>query len=479
MLFNSLEFLVFFPMVVALYFLLPNRFRWILLLIASYYFYMCWNYKYVVLLLFTTIVCYACAIWIYKTRHRYLKVSLLVFTLFIYLGTLFFFKYFNFFGDVINTAFQKFNIFYKIPAYNYLLPVGISFYTFQALSYTIDVYRGDIKPEYHFGKFALFKSFFPQLVAGPIERATHLLPQFSKEYTFDYARIRDGIALTIWGFFKKVVIADRVSEYVNIVYNDPANYEGLHFLIATLFFTIQIYCDFSGYSDIARGTAKIMGYDLMVNFRMPYLSKSIREFWQRWHISLSTWFRDYFYISLGGNRVSKWRYYLNLFLTFLISGLWHGANWTFIIWGGLHGFYLVFAIWTKSIREKINDFLGISRVPYLQNLLQQLVTCVLAIFAWIFFRAKSLGDAWYIIKSMLHLHPVEKINLFNFQADMVLSIILIIILFVVDILEDKHSLSFKMKQLPVYVKWSLLVGTVLAIFILGKWEQIDFLYFQF
>jgi alginate O-acetyltransferase complex protein AlgI len=480
MLFNSLEFLVFFPIVVALYFALPHRFRWVLLLVASYYFYMCWNYKYVVLLLFTTIVCYSCAIWIYKSKNRFIRIFLLVFTLVVYIGTLFFFKYFNFFGETINTIFQKYNIFYRIPSYNYLLPVGISFYTFQALSYTIDVYRGDIKPEYHFGKFALFKSFFPQLVAGPIERASHLLPQFSQKFEFNYIKIRDGIALMVWGFFKKVVIADRLSEYVNLVYNNPHQYQGLHFLIATLFFTIQIYCDFSGYSDIARGTARIMGFELMLNFRMPYLSKSIREFWQRWHISLSTWFRDYFYISMGGNRVSKWRYYLNLFLTFLISGLWHGANWTFVIWGGLHGFYLVFAIWTKSIRDKINTVTGLSKFPQLYNLTQTIITCSLAIFAWIFFRANNLGDALYILKGMGHLVPVEKINLFSFPADFSISLALIVILFIFDILEEKISISQTIIQKsPAFMKWSLLLGLILSIFILGKWEDIDFLYFQF
>jgi alginate O-acetyltransferase complex protein AlgI len=479
MLFNSLEFLVFFPIVIAFYFLIPDRFRWILLLIASYYFYMCWNYKYVVLLLFTTVVCYSCAIWIYRTNIRAVKISLLVFTLLVYLGTLFFFKYFNFFGGVINDIFRKFNIFYTIPAYQYLLPVGISFYTFQALSYTIDVYRGEIKPQYHFGKFALFKSFFPQLVAGPIERATHLLPQFSEKHEFSYVNFRDGIVLMTWGFFKKVVIADRVSEYVSLVYNNAHNYQGMHFLIATLFFTIQIYCDFSGYSDIARGTARIMGYELMVNFRMPYLSKSIREFWQRWHISLSTWFRDYFYISLGGNRVPIWRHYLNTFLTFLISGLWHGANWTFVIWGGLHGFYMIFAMWTKSIREKINTFLGLSKVPVLHNLMQTIITCFLAIFAWIFFRAKNLSEAVYIIKSIAHLKAVKDINLFYFKADMAISIVLILFLFIVDIYEDRHALSEKLKLSPVYLKWSLLTVMICSIFILGKWEQIDFLYFQF
>jgi alginate O-acetyltransferase complex protein AlgI len=480
MLFNSLEFLIFFPIVVAFYYLLPHRFRWVLLLIASYYFYMCWNYKYVVLLLFTTIICYSCAIWIHRSDNKPLRMSLLVFTVFVYLGTLVFFKYFNFFGESINLAFKKFNVFYQLPLYNYLLPVGISFYTFQALSYTIDVYRNEIKPEYHFGKFALFKSFFPQLVAGPIERASHLLPQFSEKHEFDYARIRDGIALMVWGYFKKVVIADRLSEYVNMVYNHPHNYQGLHFLFATLFFTIQIYCDFSGYSDIARGTARIMGFELMVNFRMPYLSKSIREFWQRWHISLSTWFRDYFYISMGGNRVPKWRMYMNLFLTFLISGLWHGANWTFILWGALHGFYMVFAMWTRKLRERFNELTGITKFPFAFNLVQTIITCALAIFAWIFFRANNVGDAFYIIRGMGNLAPVAQLNLFTYPADFVISILLIIILFVVDILEEKITFSETiLRNYPVYLKWSLLVGVVLSIFILGKWEDIDFLYFQF
>jgi len=406
--------------------------------------------------------------------------SLLIFTLVVYIGTLVFFKYFNFFGESINVIFQKFNIFYQLPAYSYLLPVGISFYTFQALSYTIDVYRNEIKPEYHLGKFALFKSFFPQLVAGPIERASHLLPQFSKKFDFDYGRIRDGIALAIWGFFKKVVIADRVSEYVNLVYNNPQSYEGMHLLVATFFFTVQIYCDFSGYSDIARGTARIMGYELMLNFRMPYFSKSIREFWQRWHISLSTWFRDYFYISMGGNRVSKSRYYLNLFLTFLISGLWHGANWTFVIWGALHGFYSVFAIWTKSIREKFNQSVGIARFPFALNLAQTLITFVLVVFAWIFFRANSLADALYIIKSIGQLAPVEQINLFTYPADFALSIFLIIILFIADMMEEKISFSENLlRRSPVFLKWSLLAAMILSLFILGKWEDIDFLYFQF
>ena len=356
MLFNSLEFIIFFPIVVAAYFALKPKYRWILLLLASYYFYMAWNYKYIVLILISTTIDYFAGINIHRSNNPRTRKALLLVSLVANLGLLFFFKYFNFFGDSINYLFDKINIFYNIPAYHYLLPVGISFYTFQTMSYTIDIYNGKQEPERHFGRFALFVSFFPQLVAGPIERSVNLLPQFRKHYDFDYERVKNGILLMVWGFFKKVVIADRLAEYVNMVYNHPHDFGGLHNMIATFFFSFQIYCDFSGYSDIAIGSAMIMGYTLMTNFRRPYFSMSIREFWQRWHISLSTWFRDYVYIPLGGNRVVKWRWYYNLFITFLVSGLWHGAEWTFVIWGALHGFYLIFAIWTTKLRENFNRF---------------------------------------------------------------------------------------------------------------------------
>jgi len=470
---------MFFPMVVAIYFWLPDRFRWILLLIASYYFYMCWNYKYVVLLLFTTVICYICAIWIHRSRNQLLRKSLLIFTLFSYLGTLFFFKYFNFVGNSINILFQKFNIFYNVPAYHYLLPVGISFYTFQALSYTIDVYKGSIQPEYHFGKFALFKSFFPQLVAGPIERASNMLPQFSQKHKFEYENLRDGVAQMLWGFFKKVVIADRLAKYVNLVYNNPTDYHGAHYIIATLFFTFQIYCDFSGYSDIALGTAKVMGYKLMTNFRRPYMSVNIREFWQRWHISLSTWFRDYLYISMGGNRVVKWRRYFNLFITFVVSGLWHGANWTFIVWGALHGFYMVFAMWISGIRERFNNFVGLARAPGLHKVLQQLTTFVLAYFAWIFFRANSLSNATYIIRGMLHPDFSMKLNLYEFRIDFFLSFFLILILMAVEFFEERYTLYTRIRLMPKFYKWSLAGAIGIALLILGVWESSDFIYFQF
>ncbi|MCE7945771.1 MAG: MBOAT family protein, partial [Chlorobi bacterium CHB1] len=312
MLFHSLEFIIFFPVVVAIYFLAPLRFRQFFLLLASYYFYMCWKAEYAVLILLSTGIDYVAALHMHKTSGR---------------------------G----------NIFYEFPLFDILLPVGISFYTFQTLSYTIDVYRSEKTPERNFIKFALYVTFFPQLVAGPIERSTRLLPQFDHEHKFDANRVVSGLRLMLWGFFKKLVIADRLALYVNEVYNNPADYTGLPVIIATYFFAFQIYCDFSAYSDIAIGAARVLGFDLMKNFRQPYLAQSIGEFWKRWHISLSTWFRDYLYIPLGGNRVSRLRWYVNLMAVFLISGLWHGANWTFVVWGALHGSYFVLSLLTQKL----------------------------------------------------------------------------------------------------------------------------------
>ncbi|MCD4696812.1 MAG: MBOAT family protein [Bacteroidales bacterium] len=480
MLFNSLEFIIFFPIVVAAYFAISPRFRWILLLLASYYFYMCWNYKYIVLIIFSTIVDYFAAKAMFRSKTKLYKRVFLIGSLLSNLGLLFFFKYFNFFGGNINAVFDRFNLFYDVPVYDFLLPVGISFYTFQTLSYTIDVYRGSREPENHIGKFALYVAFFPQLVAGPIERSSRLLPQFHKVYHFEYERVKNGIILMTWGFFKKVVIADRLAEYVNIVYNNPHDYGGFQNVIATFFFGSQIYCDFSGYSDIAIGSAMVLGYNLMTNFRRPYLSRSIREFWQRWHISLSTWFRDYLYIPLGGNRVVKWRWYYNLFITFVISGLWHGANWTFIIWGALHGIYLVIAIVTIKHRDSLAVKLGLDRFTWVNNFLNLAWTFVLVYFAWIFFRANSFYDALLIIGKIFDLGTYNHaVQLFNFRADFILSFILIGVLIIVEIWQEKYRLVEKLKTQPRIVKWLVFVVVVSSILVLGKWDENDFLYFQF
>lgn len=397
MLFNSLQFLIFFPTVVVAYFLLPFRFRWMLLLGASCYFYMCWKPEYILLLLLSTTIDYFAGIQMGKTANRRRRKLYLGLSVGSNLSILFLFKYFNFLNDSARALFNQFNIFYNVPMFELLLPVGISFYTFQTISYTIDVYRGSIAPEKHFGMFMLYVTFFPQLVAGPIERSTNLLPQFYRRHGVDRDRILDGLKLMLWGFFKKVVIADRLAGYVNQVYNNPAQADGINLLLATYFFAFQIYCDFSGYSDIAIGAARVMGFELMQNFRRPYLSKSIAEFWKRWHISLSTWFKDYLYFPLGGNRVAKWRWCCNLFIVFLVSGLWHGANWTFVVWGALHGFYLVFSILTAGARSKLRGALRLDRLAGVLNVSQMLITFHLVLFAWIFFRANNLPDAFLIV----------------------------------------------------------------------------------
>lgn len=340
MLFNSFIFLIFFPTVVLLYFLLPHKYRWFFLLIASYYFYMNWKPVYAVLILASTIVTFSSAILMEYTAEQRKKRVFLIVSLLINFGILFTFKYFNFINENIIAILESMNVRWSVPNLDLLLPVGISFYTFQAVGYTIDVYRGEIKAEKHFGIYAIFVSFFPQLVAGPIERAKNLLPQFRRKHNLDPARLESGLKQMIWGFFMKVVVADRLALFVNATYNNVDAHNGTTLLIGTIFFAFQIYCDFAGYSNIAIGAARIMGFDLMTNFRRPYFAVNIGEFWHRWHISLSTWFRDYVYIPLGGNRVGKSRNYYNLFITFVVSGIWHGANWTFVIWGALHGFYM-------------------------------------------------------------------------------------------------------------------------------------------
>lgn len=397
MLFNSLHFLFFFPTVVAIYFALPGRFRWMLLLAASYYFYMCWKAEYAILIVVSTLIDYFAVLGMARQTEQRKKRKFLALSLASNLGILFAFKYFNFFSDSVRGVLGQFNVFYDTPAFHVLLPVGISFYTFQTLSYTIDVYRGRLEPERHLGIFAVYVAFFPQLVAGPIERATHLLPQFRKTFRFDYERAASGLHLILWGLFKKVAIADRLSFYVDRIYNDPTAWTGLPVIVATYFFAIQIYCDFSGYSDIAVGTARIMGFDLMRNFERPYLATDVGTFWRRWHVSLSTWFRDYVYLPLGGNRVSKGRWYANLLIVFLVSGLWHGARWTFVIWGALHGAYLVAAVVTKSARAKLRRSVGLERVPRLARWLQVAITFHLVLFAWVFFRANTVSDAFVIL----------------------------------------------------------------------------------
>lgn len=483
MLFNSFEFAIFFPLVVIGYFLLPPRFRWAFLLGASYYFYMCWKAEYLVLIVISTLIDYVAGLRMGKTAVRSRRKKYLLLSLVANLGILFTFKYANFFSESLRVALNQFNIFYDMPMFDLLLPVGISFYTFQSMSYTIDVYRGEQQPERHLGKFALYVAFFPQLVAGPIERSLRLLPQFDRVFKFDYERVVSGLRLMLWGFFKKLVIADRLAIYVNEAYNHPAEYQGLTLLLATYFFAIQIYCDFSGYSDIAIGAARVMGYDLMTNFRQPYFSKSISEFWRRWHISLSTWFRDYLYIPLGGNRVGKQRWYFNLFAVFVISGLWHGANWTFVVWGALHGGYLIFAIVTADWRQKLAHWSGLAKRPALHNLLRTLITFHLVLFAWIFFRANSLSEAFMIIGNMaaldFSLESLKSLNIALGWGELLVAIGSILFLELAHLLQSRGKVHSWITARPAALRWSVYYLLLLAIAFFGVFNHSEFIYFQF
>ncbi|RYY07325.1 MAG: MBOAT family protein, partial [Sphingobacteriaceae bacterium] len=395
MLFNSYAFLAFFIVVTFLYFSIPHTKRWLLLLLASCYFYMAFVPVYILILGFTIVIDYIAGIQIEKaTGHK--RKLFLILSLIANVGVLVVFKYYNFINFNLTSFLTSFNYNNPLPYLSILLPIGLSFHTFQAMSYTIEVYRGNHPAEKHFGIYALYVMFYPQLVAGPIERPQNILYQFREKHNFNYQLVTSGLKLAAWGLFKKVVIADRLSIVVDSVYNHPQNFNSLGLILATVFFAFQIYCDFSGYSDMAIGLARVMGFKLMTNFNKPYQAKSLNEFWQRWHISLSSWFRDYLYIPLGGNRVSILGWYFNLFIVFLISGLWHGASWTYVVWGALHGFYLIFALITKNVRNKINHAVFIGKNSFLPTLTTFLLVC----FAWIFFRADNLQTAFYIAKNI-------------------------------------------------------------------------------
>ena len=410
MTFNSVEFLLFFPLVLLLYFILPKKVTWVWLLGVSYLFYMSWNAKLIFLILFTTAVSYFGGLIIEKSKSKKIRKATLISTILICLGVLFFFKYYNFLGNSINDIISGLCGGRPVPALELILPVGISFYTFQTLSYAIDIYRGTIKAEKHFGYYALYVSFFPQLVAGPIERPENLLPQLKVKHGPDIDNIGIGLKKTVLGFFKKVVVADLLASYADKVFNAPENATGFSVLLACLFFTVQIYCDFSGYTDIAIGCARIMGIKLMQNFDLPYSARSIKEFWAKWHISLSSWFKDYLYIPLGGNRCSKAKHLANLMTVFLISGLWHGASWHFVLWGGLHGLYQVIGILTRNSKDKLLDKLHIAKHGTFHTIIQRVITFVLVAFAWLFFRANSTSEMIILISRLFTGWSAESIK---------------------------------------------------------------------
>lgn len=415
MLFNSIDFILFFPAVVVLYYLIPHKLRYLWLLVCSYYFYMCWNPKYALLILFSTVITYASGILIEKVRNdsaektgnrgqRRAKMCVaLSFSL--NLAVLCYFKYFGFLINNLNHVLSELHITFKIPDFDILLPVGISFYIFQALSYTIDVYRNEVPAERNFLKYALFVSFFPQLVAGPIERSGNLLTQIHRQQKFRFRNFQEGSCLMVWGFVLKLVIADRIAMIVNLVYGNPAQYQGFYIVVATVLFAFQIYCDFNGYTMIARGCARMMGFELMENFRAPYYAGSVAEFWRRWHISLTSWFRDYLYIPLGGNRKGRERKFFNLMVVYAVSGLWHGAAWGYVLWGLLNGVYQIAGELLQPLRDWVVKVFSIDRTCVSHRILKVVTTFILVDFSWLFFRAASLGEAAKILKNLNCFNP--------------------------------------------------------------------------
>ena len=494
MLFNSLEFLIFFPAVALVYFLIPHKIRYIWLLLASYFFYMCWNPSYALLMLTSTVITYASGFAIKAGEKRNsvkIKKLSVAFSFTINIAILFFFKYFNFLIDNINSILSATGLQLIQPGFDLLLPVGISFYTFQALSYTMDVYRNDVEHEKNFFKYALFVSFFPQLVAGPIERSSNLIHQISERHYFDSQRVARGLMLMLWGFFQKLVIADRAAYFVNAVYNNPTAPEssGLAVFFATVLFAFQIYCDFSSYTDIARGAAEVMGFSLMKNFETPYFSQSVAEFWRRWHISLSTWFRDYLYIPLGGNRKGKVRKYINLMIVFLVSGLWHGASWTFVIWGGLNGIYQVAGELTSPLRKKVSAKLN-NKPNFSSMLFKMTVTFCLVGFSWIFFRANSISDAFTLIGNMFsEFNPwiITDGTIFNFgldSADMFVLIISLLVLLGVSVAKyNKVEIRQWVCNQGIWFRYTVYLAAVFVVLIFGiygsNYDSSQFIYFQF
>ncbi len=489
MLFNSYQFIVFFTIVFLVYYLLPHKFQWIMLLVASYYFYMCWEPKFVLLILFSTLIHYFAALGINKidegnniARREFKKRIILFFSIGTSALILFIFKYFDFFSISIAKLFESCRLPIKPIVLSLILPMGISFYTFQTLSYTLDVYYRRIIPEKHFGYFALYISFFPQLVAGPIERAERLIPQLKKKKKFDYVQVTYGLKLMAVGYLKKIVVADTLAKGVDKIYNNVENYTGLVLVMATVMFAIQIYCDFSGYSDIAIGCANTMGVRLMRNFDSPYLSVSIKEFWQRWHISLSTWFRDYVYIPLGGNRRGA-KTYRNLMITFLLSGLWHGAAWTYILWGGIHGAYQIIE---NIIERYVGKYIKIRKTNIIVQGFRSLSTFGLVCFAWIFFRANTIKDAFYIIGNMFEgiSEPKNYIKegILLFENYHVIGVLMfeIVVLVIIDIFQKSCDLINMVSEKNFFVRWSIyIIFCTIIVFLASRGTSTAFIYFQF
>jgi alginate O-acetyltransferase complex protein AlgI len=483
MLFNSIDFAIFLPIVFILYWFVANKslkLQNFLIVAASYLFYGWWDWRFLVLILFSTTVDYTVGRKLRIEEDQRKRKVLLWLSILVNLGLLGFFKYYNFFIDNFTAAFSFFGTEIEGNSLDIILPVGISFYTFQTLTYSIDVYKRRLEPTKDFIAFSAFVSFFPQLVAGPIERATHLLPQFYKKRSFDYSRAVDGMRQILWGLFKKIVIADNCAEYANLIFNNSADYSGSTLVVGALFFTFQIYGDFSGYSDIAIGTSRLFGFDLSRNFNFPYFSRDIGEFWRRWHISLSTWFRDYLYIPLGGSRGSTWKKVRNTFVIFIVSGFWHGANWTFIVWGALNAIYFLPLLLTNNNRNNLETIAQGSFFPSIKELSFILLTFSLTVFAWIFFRANDIGHALSYISEIFS-HSLFTIPTFAGIRTGALSTIVLVAIFVLVEWKGREG-QYAIAQLGIKwaapLRYAVYYAIIIAIVWFGGKEQ-QFIYFQF
>lgn len=501
MLFHSFRFLIFFPAVALVYFVVPKEIRYLWLLIASYYFYMSWNARYAALIAFSTLVTWVSGLLLGACRKKGAGSAaqkwVVAISFFVNLSILGFFKYFDFALGNVNFVLGKMGLGPIERPFDIVLPVGISFYTFQALSYTMDVYREEVEPERNILKYALFVSFFPQLVAGPIERSKNLLIQISqmgqtgRKELFDYDRIASGLRIMLWGYFQKMVVADRIAILVNTVYDSWYFYGTVELLLAAAAFSIQIYCDFASYSTIAIGAARVMGFELMENFDTPYFSRSIQEFWRRWHISLSTWFKDYLYIPLGGSRCGRLRRHVNILVTFLVSGLWHGASWHYVVWGGIHGMFQVVGAETRGLRDRLYAKADTKRASFSFRFGQTVLTFLLTTFAWIFFRAETLSQACSYIKRIftkpdwwaLSDGTIYRLGLKRMELNILLASLWI--LFAASIVKYKRheTLDAFLAKQCTWFRWLVVAGLFAFIYLFGIYgpgfDASQFIYFQF
>jgi alginate O-acetyltransferase complex protein AlgI len=486
--FDSFHFLVFFTVVCAVFWSIPNRWRWLLLLVAGYYFYMCWQPAYALLLLASTVIDFSVGLLLGRVKDPNVRRRLIIPSLAANLGFLFYFKYYDFAARTINQCYGS-ALLSPIP---FLLPAGISFYTFQTLSYTLDVYWNEQEPERHFGRFATFVSFFPHLVAGPIMRAGALIPQLRDFPPFEYQRVTDGLKLAGWGLFKKVVIADRLARLVDPIYADFDGASGMALLLATVGFAYQIYCDFSGYTDIALGVSQVLGVNLVQNFRAPYHSRSLREFWTRWHISLSTWFRDYVYIPLGGNKVSPLRWAFNILVVFGLSGLWHGANWTYVMWGIYHGILLIAGRFAGRFWHALYELSGLARLTRLAAAIDIACTFATVTAGWVLFRSQRLSDAGIILSRIATdlaagidrpLFQIERAfeicSLHLSPVDIAVVLVAIAVLEVGDVIQGRIAFRPWLARRPAMVRWAMYFALVTVVLVWGDFGGPPFIYFQF